>query len=159
MQVEILKNPANYRTFIGGNMNESVYYSSYKHFMVRLDTSLGEIEISDEKSGGRAVMQILGLFVDGKCEVDFKRLTGCRVTRSSITGAHTLTARVTSDEFSVPTNTITLVDQINIVLNNNDYGVRHVVDNWEHPVSRLEFAKNIAATYNDIIKNNNLNQP
>ena len=66
---------------------------------------------------------------------------------------------VTSDEFSVPTNTITLVDQINIVLNNNDYGVRHVVDNWEHPVSRLEFAKNIAATYNDIIKNNNLNQP
>ena len=72
MQVEILKNPANYRTFIGGNMNESVYYSSYKHFMVRLDTSLGEIEISDEQSGGRAVMQILGLFVDGKCEVDFK---------------------------------------------------------------------------------------
>lgn len=84
-------------------MNESVYYSSYKHFMVRLDTSLGEIEISDEKSGGRAVMQILGLFVDGKCEVDFKRLTGCRVTRSSITGAHTLTARFTSDEFSFPT--------------------------------------------------------
>jgi dTDP-4-dehydrorhamnose reductase len=66
---------------------------------------------------------------------------------------------VTSDEFSVPTNTGTLVDQINIVLNNNVYGVRHVVDDWEHPVSRLEFAKNIAATYNDIIKDNHLNQP
>lgn len=84
-------------------MNESVYYSSYKHFMVRLDTASGEIEISDERSGGKAVMRIVGLFVDGKCEIDFAKLTKCKVARGAITGAHTLTARFSSDEFAFPT--------------------------------------------------------
>lgn len=59
---------------------------------------------------------------------------------------------VTENEYSVPTSTKIVISYINKILNENLYGIFHAVCNSQTPVSRLEFAKEIALIYNNLIK-------
>lgn len=59
---------------------------------------------------------------------------------------------VTENEYSVPTSTTVVMKYINKVLYDKHYGIIHAVCRSHNPVSRLEFAKEIAITYNDLIK-------
>lgn len=65
---------------------------------------------------------------------------------------------VTKNEYSVPTSTNVVMSYINTILSNGLYGTFHAVCSSSTPVSRLEFAKEIALIYNDLIKAHNCNK-
>lgn len=58
---------------------------------------------------------------------------------------------VTENEYSIPTSTLTVIHYIKGVLYNNYRGIIHAVCSSKDYISRSEFAKSIAAIYNECI--------
>ena len=61
-----------------------------------------------------------------------------------------IVVNMTSDEYSIPTSTICVIDCINDVIKHNEYGIMHAVPFStisEAPPSRLDFAKEILENY------------
>lgn len=52
-------------------MKNNLYYVSFKHYMAKLDVEKLEIEFTEEVSGSRATLGLIGLFEDGKPCVKF----------------------------------------------------------------------------------------
>ena len=83
-------------------MDKKYYYASYKNYMVRFDTEKRVAELYNEVFDARITLSLSGLFLEGKCEIDFEAYDFCKVNLKIEPSFHELTAVFSSDDKNMP---------------------------------------------------------
>ena len=83
-------------------MNKDIYYASYKHYMVKVDTENRCLELTEEKSGARATLFLKGLYEGGKPAIDFADFEFCKVKSDLSRSYHGLTVIFSSESEDMP---------------------------------------------------------